>query len=455
MIFNNLIFNFDAPTSWGIFFQDSATPQIFYIFLYVFIYIFVWSGKSLNRGWKLPNSGEFLKFLILNLIWKYKGGWSNYSGKVISQKMRENKIDNRGSKSDNYISVKEQRVDGSCIGFKFPMFRYTLTGFERNFIVKILTNQIANKPRLYSINCNVNDNFKIDPYFLTGFTDAEGSFVLSITKSNNTKSGWVVKPRFQIHLHEKDLQLLYSIQSFLKVGRIDKQNSDSYQFRVDSLSGIKVIIDHFDKYPLISQKFSDYQLFKQAYLLWLNKEHLTPEGLSKIVAIKASINNGLTLELKKSFPNIIPVFRPVKDEVNISNPYWLAGFVSGEGCFMVRIRDSKSSSKAIIELVFQVNQHVRDKNLMGSIAEYLECGKIYKHSSNVVVFKVSKLFYINNNIVTFFTKYPILGVKYKDFKDFCLVVDMLNKKEHLTKEGLNQIRKIKNNMNTGRNIINE
>nr|YP_007507044.1 cytochrome c oxidase subunit 2 [Ceratocystis cacaofunesta]YP_009704183.1 cytochrome c oxidase subunit 2 [Ceratocystis fimbriata]YP_009710335.1 cytochrome c oxidase subunit 2 [Ceratocystis albifundus]AFO38090.1 cytochrome c oxidase subunit 2 [Ceratocystis cacaofunesta]QEN73746.1 cytochrome c oxidase subunit 2 [Ceratocystis fimbriata]QFX74837.1 cytochrome c oxidase subunit 2 [Ceratocystis albifundus] len=28
MFFNNLIFNFDAPTSWGIFFQDSATPPM-------------------------------------------------------------------------------------------------------------------------------------------------------------------------------------------------------------------------------------------------------------------------------------------------------------------------------------------------------------------------------------------------------------------------------------------
>ena len=39
------------------------------------------------------------------------------------------------------------------------------------------------------------------------------------------------------------------------------------------------------------------------------------------------------------------------------NPQWLAGFASGEGCVMVRIRNSKTSSKAIIELVFQINQH--------------------------------------------------------------------------------------------------
>jgi len=34
-----------------------------------------------------------------------------------------------------------------------------------------------------------NQDIKIDPYFLTGFADAESSFVLSITKSNIVKSG--------------------------------------------------------------------------------------------------------------------------------------------------------------------------------------------------------------------------------------------------------------------------
>jgi hypothetical protein len=36
------------------------------------------------------------------------------------------------------------------------------------------------------------------------------------------------------------------------------------------------------------------------------KEHLTTEGLRKIVSIRASLNNGLTDELNKVFPNVIP-----------------------------------------------------------------------------------------------------------------------------------------------------
>jgi hypothetical protein len=72
--------------------------------------------------------------------------------------------------------------------------RCTLMGFERNYHNKILTTQLVNK-RSYSTSltndgrADNNQDLIIDPHFLTGFADAEGSFVLSITKSNNVKSG--------------------------------------------------------------------------------------------------------------------------------------------------------------------------------------------------------------------------------------------------------------------------
>jgi hypothetical protein len=94
-----------------------------------------WGRVRGKRGWgdKLSNSGELLKLLIPSNIWKYISGWSNDSGKVISQKICESKMDNRGSKSDRKISVKEQRVDGNWpIKSQKVGLRCTLKGFERN-----------------------------------------------------------------------------------------------------------------------------------------------------------------------------------------------------------------------------------------------------------------------------------------------------------------------------------
>lgn len=82
---------------------------------------------------------------------------------------------------------------------------------------------------------------------------------------------------------------MYQIRATLGVGEIFK-SEQNIRYVVSSLSDLAVIIDHFDKYPLITQKLADYLLFKKGVDLIKEKEHLTMEGLRKIVAIKASMN---------------------------------------------------------------------------------------------------------------------------------------------------------------------
>jgi hypothetical protein len=299
-----------------------------------------------------------------------------------------------------------------------------------------------------------NSKLNLEPWWVSGFTDAEGCFTLSIVRNKELKVGWVVKFRFQISLHQKDKALLEQIQNYFCAGNVHKRGSQSLQFRVDSVKDLKVIINHFDKYPLITQKLADYKLLKQAFMLILNKEHLTMEGLRKIVAIKASMNNGLSDELKAAFTNLPPVERPEAEAtagILIRDPQWLAGFTSGEGCLMVTVRKSSTHrTGSQVELVFQINQHSRDEQLMISLAEYLKCGVISKHSKNAIVFKVTKFSDLNQNIIPFFSRYPIIGVKSKDFSDFCKVADIMKEKGHLSTEGLNQICRIKAGMITGR-----
>ncbi len=76
---------------------------------------------------------------------------------------------------------------------------------------------------------------------------------------------------------------------------------------IRSLKELQIIINHFDRYPLLSQKLVDYNLFKDAILLIKNKEHLNKEGFRKVLYLKASINLGLSDELKLSFPDIKPI----------------------------------------------------------------------------------------------------------------------------------------------------
>lgn len=62
------------------------------------------------------------------------------------------------------------------------------------------------------------------------------------------------------------------------------------------------IVPHFGKYPLKTQKLADYLLFREVVMMMKRGEHLTVEGLQKIINIRATTNRGLTPALKEAFP---------------------------------------------------------------------------------------------------------------------------------------------------------
>jgi hypothetical protein len=68
-------------------------------------------------------------------------------------------------------------------------------------------------------------------------------------------------------------------------------------------------------------------------------------GLSKLVAIKFSMNRGLSDELKVAFAfqNVVPVARPLVNDKTILDLNLLAGFTSAEGCFYIHIQKSLSN----------------------------------------------------------------------------------------------------------------
>jgi hypothetical protein len=176
------------------------------------------------------------------------------------------------------VIVKEQRVDGSWLLNNLATLnrslRCTLMGFEINYQIKILTKQLLN--RAYSTlsalqpssrrEQEANDQI-LNPWFITGFSDAESSFVISIYSITNTKLNWRVSAYFSIHVHVKDQLLIELIQKTLGVGVVRKNNANTVLFRVSDIKELQVVVDHFKKYPLVSAKYSDFLLFEQCFNL--------------------------------------------------------------------------------------------------------------------------------------------------------------------------------------------
>jgi LAGLIDADG endonuclease len=89
--------------------------------------------------------------------------------------------------------------------------------------------------------------------------------------------------------------------------------------------------------------------------------------------------------------------------------------------------------------------------LFNSIKKTLACGNIIKRSTrNIIVLSVSKFEDTYCKMIPLFNEYGIKGIKALDFQDFVLAAEIIKKKDHLTLEGLEEIRKIRSNMNRSR-----
>ena len=171
--------------------------------------------------------------------------------------------------------------------------------------------------------------------------------------------------------------------------------------------------------------------------------------------------------------------RPIIDATKVFpiDPYWLAGFASGDGTFAIKLRVNDSFAGGRVELVFALTQHSRDLPLMKYFVEYLAltffliydltsqivdsvikkkvragCGKCYtfKNHAEYICRNFSE---IQEKILPFFIKYPIIGVKAQDFSDWEKALKIMNSKAHLTKPGFEQTKLIKAGMNKGRNNV--
>lgn len=289
-------------------------------------------------------------------------------------------------------------------------------------------------------------NITLNPYFITGFTDAEGSFTVTIYPDLNMKTGIRVNAGFKIGLNEQDLDLLIQIHNFFGgIGKIYyNETFKSWTYTVNKVSDLEnVIIPHFMKYPLLTQKAADFKLFVQIVQLLKESAHLNKAGLEQIVNIKTSLNKGNSDYVKSQFSQIKPVPREIIETTKIPDPHWIVGFVSGEGNLDAGIRKATVDRKERVYLRFRITQHERDINLMDLIIKYLGAGRIdweKRKGYPTVSIVVGNFKDITNKIIPFFDQYQyqyhILGVKNLDYLDWVKISNLMKLLKNKTKEGM-------------------
>ena len=112
--------------------------------------------------------------------------------------------------------------------------------------------------------------------------------------------------------------------------------------------------------------------------------------------------------------------------------YYLTGFVDGEGCFCIALKNQKSAKvRWVLDPIFHVTQHSKHKEILYEIQKIMNCGIVIKKygQENTMQFVVQSRKDLVNRVIPFFKKYPLI-VKAKDFEIFAEVVEALDKHYH-------------------------
>ncbi len=129
-------------------------------------------------------------------------------------------------------------------------------------------------------------------WYLSGFADGEGSFNVSLRRRADHTMQWQVVLTFNVS--QKEEYILAMFKKTLGCGRLQSRPDGIYYYVVSNPRSIAdKVIPFFDRFSFWSQrKKQNYAIFKEIAMLVIAKQHLTSEGLKKIIELRERLNEG-------------------------------------------------------------------------------------------------------------------------------------------------------------------
>jgi len=320
-------------------------------------------------------------------------------------------------------------------------------------IINFLSN-ITNSESFILSNLDKNTNI-IMPWYVTGFTDGEGSFQITIQDiKGKGLTGYKPFLEFKITQKSHSIDVLIEIKKYFKCGRIsiDNRKTDTVKYVVTNINDIiNKVIPHFDQYSLMTSKYLNYFDFKLAALLMSSKDHYSMKGIEELKNIKLKMNKGRSFEEKFHYCWSKPI---------ILEPNWIQGFIDGEASFQCDIiKPQINRVNSTINFSLQIKQNNHDVAVLSAIRNFFRNGYLkpkYDIKSIEVINNLprkSTILWIRNYEVVcqFLDKYPLYTKKWLDYLDWKSLIELKLQKAHLTNTGLNRMYKIKGKMNSKRN----
>ena len=135
---------------------------------------------------------------------------------------------------------------------------------------------------------------------------------------------------------------------------------------------------------------------------------------------------------------------------------YIVGLTDGEGSFTVYIRPPRKmqgGKNHRIECHYYLKLREDELSLLREVKDFFDCGRISFQKDKRVNhrdcyrFEISDIESIRKVVIPLFKQNSLHSVgRRKDFKKFCKIVDLVDKKAHQTKKGLKEIMKLKSQM---------
>lgn len=134
---------------------------------------------------------------------------------------------------------------------------------------------------------------KLNPQYVVGFIDGEGSFNVSIYKDETMANKVFVRPEFSIELRADDRNILERVRITIGCGKIYACNYERYgwyphaKYKVSRLDEIsRILIPFLEKYRLQAKKSESFEYFKKIVKLRMDGKHLTASGVKSILNLR-------------------------------------------------------------------------------------------------------------------------------------------------------------------------
>ena len=121
---------------------------------------------------------------------------------------------------------------------------------------------------------------------------------------------------------------------------------------------------------------------------------------------------------------------------------WIVGYVDAIGEFHLSM-----NRKDEVQFEFTVVQHERDVQVLYALKAFFGCGVVRKNHGDRMAYRVRAIEHLTETIIPFFEKHPLKTKKGVEFHKFRKILLKIKKGDHLSFEGIEEIRNLKNQMN--------